>query len=132
MEYSSGVSFGIPIPALRARVGEHIQSGRVGVVPSSLMPTDTAFLRDGHIQRNHNGICSTISGRLREARCPHLGAGTQCTCKGIFRNDFPRVTDETAMKNINGILSKSSSSSVISRVTSIHSLDVTIRPTQRS
>jgi hypothetical protein len=26
--------FGIPIPALRAHVGKHIQSGRVGVVPS--------------------------------------------------------------------------------------------------
>jgi hypothetical protein len=58
----------------------------------------------GHIQRNHNGICSTVSEGLREAQWPNLGAGTHCTCKGIFRNAFPRVTDETAMKNINGII----------------------------
>jgi hypothetical protein len=55
----------------------------------------------GRIQRNHNGICSTISGGLREARCPHLGAGTHSTCNGILRNDFPRVTDEIAIMNIN-------------------------------
>jgi hypothetical protein len=57
-------------------------------------------MRSGHIQRNHNGICSG----LREARCPHLGAGAHCTCKGVFWKAFPRVTDETAMKNINEII----------------------------
>jgi hypothetical protein len=61
-------------------------------------------LRGGHIQLKQNSICSTISDGLREARCPHLGAGTHCTCKGIFRNAFPRVTDEKAMRNINGII----------------------------
>jgi hypothetical protein len=60
-------------------------------------------LQGGHIQRN-NGICSTISDGLREVRCPHLGADTHCTCKGIFRNACPAVTDETAMKIINEII----------------------------
>jgi hypothetical protein len=100
--------FGIPFPALMAHVGKHIQSGtrRGGpfIVDTYARNLLTApALRGGHIQRNHNGICSTISDGLREARCPHLGAGTDCTCKGIFRNAFPQVTDETAMKNINGI-----------------------------
>jgi hypothetical protein len=45
-----------------------------------------------------------ISGGLREVRCPHLGANTHCTRKGISRNAFPRMADETAMKNINGIV----------------------------
>jgi hypothetical protein len=39
----------------------------------------------GHIQRNYIGIRSTISDEFREARYPHLGAGTHCTCKGDFR-----------------------------------------------
>jgi hypothetical protein len=109
MEYNNAVHFGIPIPALRAHVGEHIQSGtrRGGpfIVDSHRHNLFTALaLQSGHIQRKHNGICRTIFDGLREARCPHLGAGTHCTCKDIFRNAFPRVTDETAMKNINGII----------------------------
>jgi hypothetical protein len=87
-------------------------------------------LLNGHIQRNHNGICSIESDGLREARCPHLGAGTHCTFKGIFRNAFLRVTDETAMNNIKGMYPTSSSKSVIYRLTSIHSVDATIWLTQ--
>jgi hypothetical protein len=35
----------------------------------------------------------------------HISAqGTHCTCKGNFRNAFPRVTDETAMKKTNRII----------------------------
>jgi hypothetical protein len=101
--------FGIPIPALRARIGKHIQSGirRGGLLivdahGHSLLTAPA--LRGGHIQRNHNGICSTISDGLREARVPHLGTDTHCTIKSIFRNACPRVTDETVMKKINGII----------------------------
>jgi hypothetical protein len=61
-------------------------------------------LRGGHIQRNHNGICSTISDGLCEARCPHLGEGMDRTCEGIFWNAFPPVTDEDARNKMNGIV----------------------------
>jgi hypothetical protein len=101
--------FGIPIPALRAHVGKPIQSGTCGGGPfiadahvHSLLTVPA--LRGGHIQRNHNGIYSAISGGLREARCPHLGGGTDRTCKGIFRNAFPPVTDEDARNTIDGII----------------------------
>jgi hypothetical protein len=109
-QWSAAVAlyFGIPIPALRARVGKPIQSGmrRGGpyIVDAHRKSLITApALQGGHIQRNHNCICSTISDGLREARCPQLGAGTHFTCKGNFRNTFQRMTDETAMKNINKI-----------------------------
>jgi hypothetical protein len=61
-------------------------------------------LRGGHIQRNHSDICSTISGGLREARIPHRGGGTDCSCKGTFRSARPAVTDEDAGKIMNGII----------------------------
>jgi hypothetical protein len=61
-------------------------------------------LRGGHIQHNHNGICSTISDELREARCSHLGGGMDRICKGVFRNAFPAVTDEDARNKMNGII----------------------------
>jgi hypothetical protein len=51
-------------------------------------------LQGGHIQRNHNGICRTISDGLREAQIPHRGGGTDRSCKGTFRNACPAVTDE--------------------------------------
>jgi hypothetical protein len=69
---------GVPIPALRAHVGKHIQSGsrRGGpyIVDAHGLNLLTALgLPGGHIQRNHNGICSTISDGLREAQISHLG-----------------------------------------------------------
>jgi hypothetical protein len=85
--------FGIPIPALRAHVGKPIQSGMRREGPfiidahgHSLLTVPA--LRSKHIQRNHNGICSTISSERCKARCPHLGAGTHCTCKGVSRTPF--------------------------------------------
>jgi hypothetical protein len=101
--------FGIPDPALGAHIGKPIQSGvhRGGpfIVDAHGHSLLTApALRGGHIQRNHNDICNTISDGLRDARCPHLGTGMYCNCKGIFRGAFSRVIDETAMKNINGII----------------------------
>jgi hypothetical protein len=73
--------FGVPIPALRAHIGKHLQSGsrRGGpfIVDAHEHNRLTApALRCGHVQRNHNGICSTISDGLREARYAHLGAVT--------------------------------------------------------
>jgi hypothetical protein len=64
--------FGVPIPTLRALVGKPVQSGthRGGsfIVNAHGQNRLTApALRGGHIQRNHNGICSTISDGLREA-----------------------------------------------------------------
>jgi hypothetical protein len=99
----------VPIPALKAHVGKHIHSGsrRGGPYIADAYGQNilTALaLRGGRIQRNHNGICSTISDGLREARIPHLGAGTDRTCKGIFRSACPVVTDEDARKKINGII----------------------------
>jgi hypothetical protein len=101
--------FGIPIPALRAHVGKHIQSGKRRGGPFIVDAHGHNFqtapaLLTGHIQRNHNGICSTISDGLREARCPHLGGGTDRTCKGVFRNTCPLVTNEDARNKINGII----------------------------
>jgi predicted secreted protein len=98
--------FGIPIPALSAHVGKHIQSGtrRGGpfIVDAHGHNLLTApGLRGRHIQRNHNGICSTNSDGLREARCPQLGTRT---FKGVFRNACPAVTDEDAWNKINGII----------------------------
>jgi hypothetical protein len=98
---TNALHFGVPIPALRAHVGKHIQSGsRRGdpyiVDPHGLNLLTAPGLRGGHIQRNHNGICSTISDGLREARIPHLGVGTDRTCKGTFRSACPAVTDEDA------------------------------------
>jgi hypothetical protein len=64
--------FGIPIPALRAHVGKPIQSDMrrggpfiVDAHRKSLLTAQAS--RSGRIQRNHNGICSIISDRLREA-----------------------------------------------------------------
>jgi hypothetical protein len=129
-QWSTAVAlhFGIPIPALRAHIGKHIRSGMRRGGPSIVNAQGHSLLtapalRGGHIQHKHNGICSTISDELREARCPHLGASTHCIFKGVFRDTFPRVTDEEAIKNINRSTQISFSSSVISRVTRIHSLD---------
>jgi hypothetical protein len=60
--------------------------------------------RGGHIQRNLNGIASTISDGLREAKISHLGGGTDRTCKGIFRNACPVVTDEDSRNKMDGII----------------------------
>jgi hypothetical protein len=100
---------GNPIPALGAHVGKPIQPGsrRGGpfIVDAHGHNLLTApALRGGHVQRNHNGICSTISDGLREARYPHLGGGTDRTCKGIFPNACPAVTDEDVRNKINGII----------------------------
>jgi hypothetical protein len=61
-------------------------------------------LRGGHIQRNHNGICSTISDGLRKAQIPHRGGGSARSCNGIFRGACPAMTDEDAKKIMNGII----------------------------
>jgi hypothetical protein len=134
---SVALHFGIPIPALRAHIGKLIHSGirRGGsfVVDAHehFLLTATA-LRGEHSQHNNNNcICSTISGGLREAQCPHLGAGTHGTCKGIFRNVFPRVTDETVMKNIKVIIPDLALNLGHPRVTRTHLLDATIWLTQR-
>jgi hypothetical protein len=61
-------------------------------------------LQGGHIQRNHNGICSTISDGLSEAQIPHRGGGTACTFNGIFRGACSAMTDEDAEKVMNAII----------------------------
>jgi hypothetical protein len=61
-------------------------------------------LRGINIQRNHNGICSTISGGLCEAQIPHLGGGTARLCKGTFWRACPAMTDEDADIFLNGII----------------------------
>jgi hypothetical protein len=101
--------FGVPIPALRAHVGKHIQSGsrRGGpfIVDSQGHSLLTALaLRGGHIQRNHSSICSNIFDGLREAQIPHLGGGTDRTCKSVFRSTCPAVTDDDARNKINRII----------------------------
>jgi hypothetical protein len=78
---ANALHFGKPIPALRAHVGKHIQSGTRRGGPHIVDAHGHSFLsapalRDGHIQHNHHGICRTISDGLCEARCRHLGAGT--------------------------------------------------------
>jgi hypothetical protein len=106
---TNALHFGVPIPALRAHVGKHLQSGsrRGGpytVDAHGLNLLTAPALRGGHIQRNHNGICSTISDGLREARIPYLGGGTARSCKGIFRNACPAMTDEDADIVLNGMI----------------------------
>ena len=53
----------------------------------------TTFSRSGVIggavQRNHNGICATISASLSEANIPHRGGLSDRTCKGLFRSAVP-------------------------------------------
>jgi hypothetical protein len=44
---ANALHFGVPIPALRAHVGKHIQSGSRRGGPTSLMPTDTTFYGAG-------------------------------------------------------------------------------------
>jgi hypothetical protein len=61
-------------------------------------------LQGGHIQRNHNGICSFISNGLREARIPHRSGGTARSCTGIFRGACPAMNDEDADIVVNGII----------------------------
>jgi hypothetical protein len=61
-------------------------------------------LPGGHIQLNHNGICSTISDGLHEAQIPHRGGGTDRSCKGTFRGACPAMTDEDAKKVMNAII----------------------------
>jgi hypothetical protein len=75
---TNALHFAVQIPALRAHVGKHIQSGSRSAGPYIVdahghnLLTAPA-LRGGHVQRNHNGICSTISDGLCEAQIPHLG-----------------------------------------------------------
>jgi hypothetical protein len=61
-------------------------------------------LQGGHIQRNHNGNCSTISDGLREAQIPNRGGGTGRSYKGVFRGACPAMTEEDAVKFMNGII----------------------------
>jgi hypothetical protein len=106
---TNALHFGVPIPALRAHVGKHIQSGTRGGGPFIVdvhghnLLTAPA-LRGGHIQRNHNGICSTLSDGLRAPRISNLGAGTDRTCKGTFQSACPAVTDEDAGNIMNEII----------------------------
>jgi hypothetical protein len=106
---TNSLHFGVPIPALRAHVGKHLQSGSrragpylVGAHGHYLLTAPA--LRGGHIQRNHNVICSTISDKLREAQIPHRGGRTDRSCKGAFRSACPAGTDEDAVKIMNGII----------------------------
>jgi hypothetical protein len=101
--------FGVPIPALRAYVGKHLQRGmrRGGpyiVDPHGLNLLTAPALPGGQIQRNHNGIYRTISDGLRETQIPHRGGGTDRSCNGIFRGACPAMTDEDAVKIMNGII----------------------------
>jgi hypothetical protein len=98
---TNALHFGVPIPALRAYVGKHIQPGlRWGgpyIVDAHGHNLLTApALRGGHIQRNHNGICSIISDGISEAQILHLGGGMDRSCKSAFRSACPAVTDEDA------------------------------------
>jgi hypothetical protein len=109
MEYKGAIAFRYSDSSTESSRRQPIRSGThrgepfiVNAYGRNLLTAPA--LRGGHIQRNHNGICSTISDGFREARCPRLGAGTHCTCNGISRNAFPAVTDEEAMKNFNGII----------------------------
>jgi hypothetical protein len=76
---TNALHFGVPFPALRAHVGKHLQSGSrrggpylVNAYRHNLLTAPA--LRGGHIQRNHNGICSTISDGLRGVQI-HIAAG---------------------------------------------------------
>jgi hypothetical protein len=68
---TNALHFGVPITALRAHVGKHLQLGmrRGGpyiVDPHGLNLLTAPGLPGEYIQRNHNGICSTITDGLRE------------------------------------------------------------------
>jgi hypothetical protein len=106
---TNALHFGVTIPALRAHVGKRLQSGsRRGdpyIVNAHGHSLHTApGLQGGHIQRNHNGICSTISDGLREAQILHRGGGTDRSCKGIFQSACPAMTDKDADIVLNGII----------------------------
>jgi hypothetical protein len=106
---TNALHVGVPIPAPRALVGKHLQSGlrRGGpyiVDPHGLNLLAAPALTGGHIQRNHNGICSTISDGLREAQITYRGGGTDRSCNGAFRGACPAMNDEDAKKAMNGII----------------------------
>jgi hypothetical protein len=82
---TNALHFGVPIPVLRAHVGKHIKSGSRRGGPHIVDPhghnlLTAPGLRGGHIQCNHNGICSTISVGLSEAKIPHRGGGSARSC----------------------------------------------------
>jgi hypothetical protein len=107
---TNALHFGVPIPALRAHVGKHKKSGSRRGGPHIVdahghnLLTAAPGLQVGHIQCNHNGICSTISDGLREAQIPHRGGGSARSCNGIFRGACPAMTDENAKKLMNAII----------------------------
>jgi hypothetical protein len=80
------------------RGGPHI------VDPHGLNLLTAPALKGGHIQRNHNGICSTIFDGLREAQIRYRGEGTDRSCNGIFWGACPAMTDENARKVTNAII----------------------------
>jgi hypothetical protein len=92
-------------PDRQAHSAGHAWGGPFIVDAHGHNPLTAPDLRGEHIQRKHKGTCSTISDGLREARCPHLGGGTDRTCKGVFRNACPPVIDEDARNKINGTIS---------------------------
>jgi hypothetical protein len=133
---ANALHFGVPIPALRPHVGKHLQSGmrRGGpyiVDPHGLSLLTAPALPGGHIQRNHNGICSTISDGLRQTQIPYRGGGTDRSCKGVFRGACPAMTEEDAVKIMNGMVTDLMIQTGHHSPDEHPSLDETILPTQK-
>jgi hypothetical protein len=106
---TTALHFGVPIAALRSHVGKHIQSGLRRGVPLSLIPKDITFLRRRACGMDISSATTTASAAPSPTdsarREFHISARVlTALCKGTFRSAFPAMTDEDAVKIMNGII----------------------------
>jgi hypothetical protein len=96
-EWTTAVALhmGVPIPALRNRVGETIRNNPkcplTTVDQYGYNLTTVAGIEGGGTQRNHNGIARVVSSSLSAAGIKHRGGATDTSCKTVFRDAVPRV-----------------------------------------
>jgi hypothetical protein len=102
--------FGLPIRMLKPFVGEKIQSHpnhqqlRVDAAGHNLL-TVTGVQGSGR-QRNHNGVGLVLAGSLADAGIPHLGGGSQRTCKRLFKQCYrgAAINSVEEERELNGII----------------------------
>jgi hypothetical protein len=112
LEWTTAVALhmGVPIPALKNRVGETIRNNSncsySSVDHFGHNLTTVAGIEGGGTQRNHNTIAKTISSSLLSAGVKHLGGATDRTCKTVFRSAIPRdaVINEDTGKQVNSMI----------------------------
>ena len=111
LEWTTAVALhmGVPIPALKNRIGERIRnnsnSAFISVDHFGYNLTRVGGVEGGGTQRNHNAIARVISASLSSAGIKHRGGTTDTTCKTIFRAATPNgPINEDAGKQVNSII----------------------------